>query len=191
MKFAKKAARQINVLKRLSKFLNFKTRLAIFNSFILSHFYFCPLIWHHCNKSSTKKMERVQERALRFVYQDFDSNYEALLLRAELPTFELGRLRNFAIQVFKILNDLAPSYLSDLIISRKTTDHLRSGPRSLHQPSFKTTKHWLHSFRFLAPKVWNNLPPELRQAKNYTQFKNLIKTWEGLEGTCRCAMCRH
>ena len=40
---------------------------------------------------NTKKLERKQFRALRFVFLDFESDYETLLDRAGLPTLELSR----------------------------------------------------------------------------------------------------
>ena len=46
---------------------------------MLSNFNFCPLSWHFCSEGNTKKIEKVQERALRFVYDDFVSTYEELL----------------------------------------------------------------------------------------------------------------
>ena len=42
-----KAARQINALKRLSKFLNLDSRMAIFRSFITSNFGYCSLAGLH------------------------------------------------------------------------------------------------------------------------------------------------
>ena len=51
-----KAARQLNVLQRLSKFLSVETRLLIFKSFIQSNFNYCPLVWHFCSKANTEKL---------------------------------------------------------------------------------------------------------------------------------------
>ena len=75
----KKAARQINVLLRLSKSLTIETKILIYKSFIRSSFNFCPLVWHFCSKTSSAKMEKLQYRALRLVFNDFDSSYETLL----------------------------------------------------------------------------------------------------------------
>ena len=46
----KKAARQINVLLRLSKYLSTETKILIYKSFIRSNFNYCPLVWHFCSK---------------------------------------------------------------------------------------------------------------------------------------------
>ena len=75
----KKSARQLNVLKRIGRYLNKLGRLTIYYSFILSNFNFCPVTWHFCSEKNTKKMEKIQERALRFIYNDYVLNYEELL----------------------------------------------------------------------------------------------------------------
>ena len=58
--------------------------------FILSNFNFCPLAWHFCTEKNSKKIEKVQERALRFVYEDYNSSYDNLLTKAKVE-----RLWNF------------------------------------------------------------------------------------------------
>ena len=45
-----KAGRQLNALKRLSQKLTTDSKLCIFRSFILSHFNYCPIVWHFCSK---------------------------------------------------------------------------------------------------------------------------------------------
>ena len=90
-------------------------KLAIFHTFILSNFIFCPLAWHFCTEGNTKKMENIQDRALRFVYDDFTSSYEELLNKINLPTLYIRRMRTVAIETFKILHGLCPPVLSYLV----------------------------------------------------------------------------
>ena len=70
----KKASKQLAVLKSLGRFLTKQCKLTIYNSFIVSNFNYCPLAWHFCSMSSTNKMEKVRERALRFINNDFTSS---------------------------------------------------------------------------------------------------------------------
>jgi hypothetical protein len=69
-----KTSQQINILKRLGSYLNRLNKITIFHTFILSNFNFCPLAWHSCTNKNSKKLEKVQERALRFVYEDYNSS---------------------------------------------------------------------------------------------------------------------
>ena len=51
----------------------------IYKSFIMSNFNHCPIVWHFCNQSSVNKMEKIQERARRFICDDFESPLPDLL----------------------------------------------------------------------------------------------------------------
>ena len=104
----RKAARQLNVLRRLSSLLDQESRMAIFRAFIVSNFNYCPLVWHFCGKRNTSKIEKLQERALRFVFNDFTSSYENMLKKAELTTLTLSRIKTLALEVYKALHGHSP-----------------------------------------------------------------------------------
>ena len=70
----------------------------------MSNFNFCPLSWHFCSEANTNKIEKIQERALRFIYNDYNSTYENLLIVSKLPTLKVRKLRTMAIEVYKILH---------------------------------------------------------------------------------------
>jgi hypothetical protein len=67
---------------------------------------------HFGSDANTNKIEKIQERALRFIYNDYNSTYENLLIVSKLPTLKVRRLRT---EVYKILHKESPSYLHDLI----------------------------------------------------------------------------
>ena len=170
----KKAARQLNVLRRLSNFLGTKAKLAIFRCFILSHFQYCCIIWYHCGKVNQTKLEKLQKRALRYVFEDHKSDYDKLLEMAGLPTLETGREKAIALQTFKILNEISPPYLTDLVKFKKQTRVLRSGQLLLEIPLFKRQKFGTYSFSFSAPKIWNSLPENIRTITDFSKFKQEV-----------------
>ena len=53
-----KAGNHLNVLMRLSTFINCKDRKAIFRSLILCHFEFCSVVWHFCGKTSIRRKKK-------------------------------------------------------------------------------------------------------------------------------------
>ena len=77
----KMASRQLNVLKRISKNLTKLGKVTIYYSFIMSYFNLCPLVLHFCGEVNTNKVENIQERALRFIYEDYSITYEELLCK--------------------------------------------------------------------------------------------------------------
>ena len=124
---------------------------------------------------------KIQERALRFIYEDCSSSYEDLLNKSRLPTLKIRRLRTMAIEAYKILNKKSPMYLNDLFVFRKTMN-------TVEVPQVRTTYHGLHSFRCAGATLWNELPNELRKVSSLSQFKSLINSWSG--GSCRCGSCK-
>ena len=103
-----KAVQQLNILKRIGRNLCKLSKLAIFHTFILSNFNFCPLSWHFCSVANTKKIEKIQERALRYVYCDYTSSYDELLEKPKMPTSHRRQISGMALETFKILHDLLP-----------------------------------------------------------------------------------
>ena len=127
----KKAGSQLSGLRRLSFYLHSKAKLALFRAFILSHFQYCSAAWYHCSASNDLCMEKIQERALKCVYSKHTASYESLLNKARLPSLEVGRQMNIAIPIFQILNDLAPTYLLELIEKRCRTRNLSNSENIL------------------------------------------------------------
>ena len=60
-------------------------------------------------------MEKIKERALRFISNDLSSTLETLLVLNKTTPLHKGRIKLMASEVFKILNNLSPSYIQDLV----------------------------------------------------------------------------
>ena len=101
-----KAARQLNALASISRFLSTSSRMIIYNSFINSNFNYCPILWHFCGKKHGDKLEKVQERALRIIYRNYDSLYSELLKDAGAYTMLDKRLRSMLLHVLKPLKGM-------------------------------------------------------------------------------------
>ena len=64
------SSRQINALRRISKFLNQQCHEKVYKRFIDADFGYCPLVWMLCGKCNLRKIEKLQERAFRIVYRE-------------------------------------------------------------------------------------------------------------------------
>ena len=116
--------------------------MSIFRAFILTHFNYCALVWHFCGATNTKKLERIQCRALRFVFLDFNSDYTTLLVRAGLPTRELARKREILVEVYKAVMHLSPPFMWGVFTQKLTRYNLRNS-NQLNIPHSNTTKYGL------------------------------------------------
>ncbi len=105
-----KASYQARALTSLSGMLNVESKYLIFNAFVVFNFIYCPLVWHMCSVSDSKKVEKIQERALHYVLNDFNDTCCNLLQRASKGALCLLHLRILPIEIFKVLNDMPPLY---------------------------------------------------------------------------------
>lgn len=151
----------------------------------MANFNYCPLVWLFCNKSLQNKQEQIQKRALRFLHDDYESDYETLLKKANKPSIELRKLRFLAIEIFKTINDLNPEYMKEIFTLNTRRENNQN---KLLVKSQSTKKYGTDTLRALGPNIWNKLPANIKQAGNLNIFKTLIKTWSG--PGCSCTNCR-
>ena len=55
----KKASNQLNAIGRIQKYMGFKVKEILLNSFVHSNFNYCPLVWHFCSSKSLNKIEKI------------------------------------------------------------------------------------------------------------------------------------
>ena len=133
----RKAGQQLNVLKMLSPFLSRLKKITIFHTFILSNFNYCPLAWHFCSESNSKKLEKNSRACIEIC----KSTYEELLNKANILFLHIKRIRTMAVETFRILNDMSPPVLSDLVRIRDCSSYNFRYQNVLQVPQFRTTKY--------------------------------------------------
>ena len=182
----KKAAKQLNVMYRFKGIFDSKEKEVIYNTFILSNFNYCPIVWHFCGKGSTKKIEAIQERALRFMFNDKKSTYDSLLEKCNYTTLHIRRIKTIATEVFKSLHDMNPAFMKDIFQQKDISYGLRDEV-ILNQPKFHKLSYGRNTFKYYGSHIWNLLPNEAKLSTNIESFKHLIKIWDGPK--CQCTMC--
>ena len=65
--------------------------------------------------SDIRKIESVQKRALRMVYNDYESCYKDLRVRSKRPLLYIQRLRMIVLEMYKIYCDIGPIYLKEFV----------------------------------------------------------------------------
>ena len=120
-KICRKVSQQVAVLNRLKKILPFELRIDIYRAFIAPHFNYCSESWHHCGKRGCAKLEKINERALRFVTCDKSTTYETLLKQLNLLSPLNQRIVKMATGVYKAIHGYkVPRGIGELLHERST-----------------------------------------------------------------------
>ena len=87
---------------------------------------------------SVRKIELIQTRALRILYNDFDSNHKTFLDKSGKCTIEVKRLRTLGLVVFKTLSNLNPAFMEEIF---HRTKWLTYRPNNVQVNVHKTAKY--------------------------------------------------
>ena len=80
--------------------------------------------------------------------------------------------------VYKALNFGQPQYLTELLSYRVPPRTLRGDhQRVLEEPMISTAMYSNRCFAHCAPRLYNSLPLDVREAPSVSSFKKLLKTY--------------
>ena len=188
-KIYEKSSQRVGVLMRLRNLIPTGTKLQLFKAAILPYLTYSHLVWHFCRASDSRKLERVQERALGAIYCDRSASYNKLLSIANLCTLRNRRLQDMAVLMYKTKNNICPKYIADLFYKIDTKYSLRN--KEFAMPRFNTTTYGKHSIRYIGPKLWSLLPKNIRDLPSLTVFRQRIRKFDlnSLLADTHCSEC--
>ena len=135
---------------------------------------------------STMKIEKVQERALRIILNDCESNYKNLLIETNRLSLYITRLQLIVTEVFKATRGMTPSFIKELFTIKRHDYEFRDN-NTLVVPSFKTIHFGKNCLSYHGPYLWNSLEIKCKDVENLNEFRNIIKNWRG--PMCQCGYC--
>ena len=183
----KKAGQKLSALLRMSPYIDKDKRKIIYNSIIKSQFNYCPLVWMFCLRKSNNLMNKIQERALRITHNDFESDFEELLLKNNEITIHHRNLQVLMTEIYKIVNNFAPPIMKSLFESRENNHNLRNF-QDITTSRRRTVRYGLETVSYRAPFIWSKLPPEFKEINSVKEFKSKIKSWKA--EICPCNLCK-
>lgn len=68
----KKVNSSLALLRRIKKYLNHKTRILFYNTYILPHLDYCCSIWGDCSKYLLESLLKLQKRAAKIILDERD-----------------------------------------------------------------------------------------------------------------------
>ena len=115
---------------------------------------------------SLNKIESLKKRALRFIYNDYESSYDIPLAKSDKLNMKASRLRRLCVEIYKIINSINPSFMNETFGSRVTNRAVLNQHRlNLDIPKVNQVSSGNKSIRSFGSKIWNSLPHHRKPAK--------------------------
>ena len=165
----KKASQKLNALSRIVSSTTFAQRKIILNSFIISQFSYCPLIWMFHSRKLNNRVNRIHERALRLVDKDNESNFQELLQKDNSITIHQRNLQKLVIEMFKVSIGEAPEIMKTVFEIADNHYDLRNDT-NFKSRNIRTVKYGRETSSFIGPQIWRTLPKEYKLTSSLEEF---------------------
>ena len=169
----KKITSSIWLLSKIKTFLSQAHRVQFYKSYIQPHIDFCNIVWGSSSESNKLKIFKLQKRACKIILDyNIDDSREVMKSLKIMSIYDRLQLRKAKL-MFKVYNNLAPTYISENFTLRNdvnTSIQLRSSSAGCFIPPKPRTEYFKHSLRYSGCLVWNSLPEEVKNAQTIDSF---------------------
>ena len=159
-------------------YLDNDTAAQIIHAFVTSKLDYCNSLLSKLPQKSLYRLTKVQNTAVRIITRcNIKDHITPHLKSLHWLPIHLRIEYKVLLFTFKIVNSLAPTYLSELLEFKRTPHSLRSEiKKELKEPKTRTTSYGDRAFSVEAPKLWNKLPDHIRSITEINIFKSALKT---------------
>ena len=170
---------QIRKIGHIRQYLTADATKTLVNSLVTSRLDYCNALLYGISKSSLHKLQIVQNTAARVITRTPRYNHISPILK-DLHWLPVHARIEFKIltHTYKALHGQSPAYIRDLLEVYQPRRSLRSmdDSVSLVVPRSRTVTFGDRSFVTTAPRLWNSLRRDLKEAPTLSSFKKMLKT---------------
>ena len=165
-------------ISRIKQYLSDNQLKSVIQAFVISKIDQNNSLLVGSPKCLTSKLQSVQNAACKLVcgINRYDKTPPPL---AELHWLPIEQRVKYKVLLlcFKCMNNAGPAYLKELLIPYKPARTLRSSASNLlTEPKSATVSYGDRAFSVAGPKLWNQLPDNVRNCDSVNSFKSKLKT---------------
>ena len=170
----KKACAKASVLRRLRKFIPKYVMVRLYKAYVLPHLEYCSPLLLGKGNAETTKMENTNYYLFRSILGFSKSvSYDYLLKIVNIKSLEQRRQFQSLVTLYKCLYSYGAPYISKFFNLKNVKYNLRGLSTRWELPQFNL--EYMHrSFTFLVSKLWNALPPTIRESKDTVSFNQAL-----------------
>ena len=114
-----RVSKKLHALARISQYMSIHKRRMTMKAFIASEFGYCPLVWMFHSRKLNSRVNKLHERALRIVYQDYASSFTELLEKDNSTTIHNRNIQLLATELYKVkytVIGLSPLLMNEIFV---------------------------------------------------------------------------
>ena len=173
-----------HALARISQYMSIHKRRMTMKAFIASEFGYCPLVWMFHGRKLNSRVNKLHEKTLRIVYQDYAPSFTELLEKDNAATIHNRNIQLLATELFKVKNGLSPLFINCIFVENAQHYYDLRKKAEFKRTNVKT----VYMLNFLGPRIWEIVPDYIKKSNSFEEFKLKIKLWN--PENCPCRLCK-
>lgn len=154
---------------KIRKLLSEKDTTLLVHAVISSRLDYCNSLLYGANQEHIKKLQKVQNAAARLIsMRKKHESVSDVLVNLHWLRVEARIIFKLLVLVYKCITNVAPVCIIELIDVKDAT-------RRILAYKYFLSSYARKSFSYMAPKLWNNLPDNLRFSPTLDKFKSQLK----------------
>ncbi|MCG8032729.1 MAG: hypothetical protein JAY75_14385 [Candidatus Thiodiazotropha taylori] len=181
---SKKISSYLWLLSQIKTYLSVEHKLLFYNSYIKPHLEYCCIVWGNSSNFNTQKIDRLQRRACKYILERNYVSLEDSRTLLNILSFEETLFLHKSKLMYKIANNIAPVYLTELFCLRGADNDVNNTHLNLRSVS---NKHFLipkpkinlfkNSFSYSGALVWNSIPLTVKTSNTLESFSKNCLNW--------------
>ena len=151
-------------------------------AYIKPQFDYCSIIWSNASNFNVNKINKLQRRACKLILSNDYTCLNESLEQLNIMSFDQSVFLNKAKIMYKIYNNLAPSYLHEMFQMREVNlDSTLSNLRSVANRHYVLPQARCNLFKgslsFSGVLIWNSIPIDIRNSSSLHMFSKRCSEW--------------
>lgn len=148
----------------------------LYQLFVLPHLDYCSVVWHMCGATLTKRVERVQNYAMRMILQKpLRTRSNNLRTKLNMITLKRKRQINMTCLVHVYCPRLLPTCYQSLLQTPPWLGYTNTRGRNKIHLKRPLSEFYRSTFEFQGSKLFNDLPVNIQKIGNTRAFRLALR----------------
>ena len=126
------------------------------------------------DRASNNKINKINERTLRILHKDGNSNFKELLSKSNSVSAHQINLQLLLTEIYKTVHNLNLTFMTQ-VFEEKDVPYNSWESNSLVLPKAKITLYGIDTIMYIGKKLWQALPTKIKESKSLEIFKQKNK----------------
>ena len=173
-----KISKVIGILKKVRQSVSSKVLRNLYYALVYPYYTYCNITWACNYKSNLDCLVKLQKKIVRVIsFSEYNAHTDQLFIDYNIMKFVNLNIFLTGMFMYKVNNGLFPRIIQNIFVSNVDIHSYNTRQKYDYHIFPGHTNLSLFSIKYHGPKIWNQLPEQLRKIVSYHLFKRKLKQY--------------